>query len=77
VPTTEDIPREMTCVIVENADGPGPFGAKGCGEGALAAVAAAMATAVADAGVPVNQLPLTPERVWRGIQSRNDQRSEV
>ncbi|MFN8111420.1 MAG: xanthine dehydrogenase family protein molybdopterin-binding subunit [Thermoleophilia bacterium] len=77
VPTTRDIPREMSCVIVENADGPGPFGAKGCGEGALAAVAAALATATADAGVPVNQLPLTPERVWRSIQSRNDQRSEV
>jgi len=25
----------------------------------------------------VYQLPLTPERVWRAIQSRNDQRSEV
>ena len=43
----------MTCVIVENADGPGPFGAKGCGEGALAGDTAAIATAVADAGVPV------------------------
>lgn len=70
VPTTRDIPDEMTCVIVENADGPGPFGAKGCGEGALAAIAAATATAVADAGVPVTELPLTPERVWRWIQER-------
>ena len=24
--------------------------------------------ALADAGVPMNQLPLTPERVWRKIQ---------
>lgn len=72
VPTTRDIPDEMTCVIVENADGPGPFGAKGCGEGALAAVAAAVATAVADAGVPVTELPLTPERVWRSIHARNN-----
>ncbi len=74
MPTTRDVPDEMTCVIVENADGPGPFGAKGCGEGGLAAVAAAVATAVADAGVPVTELPLTPERVWRRIRSLNTQR---
>jgi CO/xanthine dehydrogenase Mo-binding subunit len=69
VPTTRDVPDQMTCVIVENADGPGPFGAKGCGEGGLAAVAGAIATALADAGVPMTQLPLTPERVWRRIRS--------
>src|SRR5207248_9930283 len=33
VPSFEDLPEEMTCVIVENEDGPGPYGAKGCGEG--------------------------------------------
>ncbi len=68
VPTFQDVPDEMTCVIVENGDGPGPYGAKGCGEGALAAVTAAVATALADAGVPMTELPLTPERVWRRIQ---------
>ena len=47
---------------------PGPFGAKGCGEGALAAVPAAIVNALADAGVPMNALPLTPERVWRRIR---------
>ena len=68
VPTFEDVPEQMTCVIVENGDGPGPYGAKGCGEGSLAAVTAAIVTAVADAGVPMTELPLTPERVWRRIQ---------
>jgi CO/xanthine dehydrogenase Mo-binding subunit len=68
VPTFRDVPDEMTCVIVENGDGPGPYGAKGCGEGALAAVTAAVATALADAGVPMTELPLTPERVWRRIR---------
>ena len=68
IPTFEDVPGEMTCVIVENEDGPGPFGAKGCGEGALAAIPAALVNALADAGVPMNELPLTPERVWRRIQ---------
>ena len=68
VPSFLDLPDEMTCVIVENADGPGPYGAKGCGEGALAAVPAAIVNALADAGVPMAELPLTPERVWRRIQ---------
>ena len=77
VPTTRDVPDDMTCVIVENADGPGPFGAKGCGEGGLAAVAGAVATALADAGVPMTVLPFTPERVWRRIRSLNTQSREV
>lgn len=69
VPRVADLPGRMTSIIVENADGPGPHGAKGCGEGALAAVPAAIACAVADAGVPVTALPLTPERVWRSLRS--------
>jgi CO/xanthine dehydrogenase Mo-binding subunit len=67
IPSFEDLPDAMTCVIVENEDGPGPYGAKGCGEGALAAVPAAIVNALADAGVPMSELPLTPERVWRRI----------
>jgi CO/xanthine dehydrogenase Mo-binding subunit len=68
VPRVEDMPGRMQGIIVENADGPGPYGAKGCGEGAQAATPAAIATALADAGVPMNELPFTPERVWRRIQ---------
>jgi CO/xanthine dehydrogenase Mo-binding subunit len=71
IPAFADVPATMTCSIVENGDGPGPFGAKGCGEGALAAVPAAIVNALADAGVPMNTLPLTPERVWRRIQELN------
>ena len=56
VPSFQDLPDEMTCVIVENGDGPGPYGAKGCGEGALAAVPAAIVNALADAGVPMNRV---------------------
>ncbi len=70
VPRVSDLPGAMRSIIVENADGPGPYGAKGCGEGALAAVPAAIVCALADAGVHMNQLPLTPERVWRRIQEQ-------
>ncbi len=68
VPRIADLPGRMTSIIVENEDGPGPYGAKGCGEGAFAAVPAAIVCALADAGVPMSELPLTPERVWRRIQ---------
>jgi CO/xanthine dehydrogenase Mo-binding subunit len=73
IPAFRDVPATMRCSIVENGDGPGPFGAKGCGEGALAAVPAAIVNALADAGVPMNALPLTPERVWRRIQELKTQ----
>jgi CO/xanthine dehydrogenase Mo-binding subunit len=68
IPAFRDVPAAMKCSIVENGDGPGPFGAKGCGEGGLAAIPAAIVNALADAGVPMNTLPLTPERVWRRMQ---------
>jgi CO/xanthine dehydrogenase Mo-binding subunit len=71
VPRVGDLPHAMTSIIVENADGPGPYGAKGCGEGALAAVPAAIVCALADAGVSMYELPLTPERVWRAIRERH------
>jgi CO/xanthine dehydrogenase Mo-binding subunit len=69
VPTTADLPDEFQTIIVENGDGPGPYGAKGVGEGALAWVPGAIVTAMQDIGVEVHQLPLTPERVWRALQS--------
>lgn len=71
VPTMADMPDHFSSNIVENEDGPGPYGAKGVGEGALAGVASAIATALADAGVVLDQLPATPERVWRAMRERD------
>ena len=67
IPTIADMPGQFVSNIVENEDGPGPYGAKGVGEGALAGIAAAIATALADAGVTLDELPATPERVWRAL----------
>jgi CO/xanthine dehydrogenase Mo-binding subunit len=73
IPTSMDLPVEMVSDIVENADGPGPFGAKGMSEGALLPVAPAVAAAVTDAtGVVIRDLPLSPERVWRALQERSE-----
>ena len=65
-----DLPCEMESDIVENEDGPGPYGAKGMSEGALLPVAPAVAAAVRDAtGVVIRDLPLSPERVWRALRA--------
>jgi CO/xanthine dehydrogenase Mo-binding subunit len=74
IPTMADMPDEFVSCLVENEDGPGPFGAKGVGEGSLAAVPAAIVNALADLGLQVNELPLTPERVWRAVQAAEAQR---
>jgi len=69
IPTSKDVPLEMCSLVVENADGPGPYGAKGAGEGGLMPTAPAVASAVTEAtGVVIRDLPLTPERVWQEIQ---------
>jgi CO/xanthine dehydrogenase Mo-binding subunit len=69
IPTSMDLPLEMTSDMIENADGPGPYGAKGMSEGALLPVAPAVAAAVTDAtGAVIRDLPLSPERVWRALQ---------
>ena len=69
VPRLRDTPRRITSVLAERADGAGPYGAKGAGEGALNPVPAAVAAAVGRAvGVWPTELPLTPLRVWSLLQ---------
>jgi CO/xanthine dehydrogenase Mo-binding subunit len=71
VPRAEDVPDALECRFVENADGSGPFGAKGAGEGSLIPVSPAIANALARlTGIRLHELPLTPERVWRALRSR-------
>jgi len=72
IPTSMDLPLEMVSDMVENEDGPGPYGSKGMSEGALLCVAPAVAAAVREAcGAVVRDLPLTPERVWRALQEQS------
>lgn len=70
VPRADDVPPRLHCRFVENADGAGPFGAKGAGEGSLIPVSPAVGNALARlTGVRFRELPLTPERVWRALQA--------
>jgi len=69
VPTFADLPPTFETVLIENADGPGPFGAKGVGESGTFGVAPAIGSALAQAtGVRLTELPMTPERVWRALR---------
>jgi CO/xanthine dehydrogenase Mo-binding subunit len=69
IPTSMDLPTSMESELVENGDGPGPYGAKGMSEGALLCVAPAVAAAIRQAtGAVIRDLPLSPERVWRALQ---------
>ncbi|MHC4712420.1 MAG: xanthine dehydrogenase family protein molybdopterin-binding subunit [Planctomycetota bacterium] len=71
IPTTRDVPLEVTSLLLENADGPGPFGAKGVGESGGIAAATAICSAVSQAtGATFTELPITPERVWRGLRQQ-------
>jgi CO/xanthine dehydrogenase Mo-binding subunit len=73
IPTVEDAPRSLESILIENGDGPGPYGAKGAGEGGILAIAAAIGSAVNEAvGVTIRDLPLTPERVWRAIRDAEE-----
>lgn len=69
--TAMDVPMEMVSESIENADGPGPFGIKGVSEGGVLATAPAVSSAVTEAvGVVINDLPITPERIWRAIREQ-------
>jgi CO/xanthine dehydrogenase Mo-binding subunit len=68
IPGFEDVPQIET-IIVEVPSPHGPLGAKGIGESAIAAGAAAVANAIAAAtGVRMYELPMTPPRVWRALR---------
>jgi CO/xanthine dehydrogenase Mo-binding subunit len=70
VPSFAHLPKDFETVLVENHNGPGPFGAKGTGEGGLLPVAAAIGNAVRVAtGVRFYDLPLTSEKVWRALHT--------
>jgi CO/xanthine dehydrogenase Mo-binding subunit len=71
IPTFDDVPGKFETVLLENQNGPGPFGSKGTAEGALLPVAAAIGNAVYRAtGVRFYDLPLTPERVWQALRQK-------
>jgi CO/xanthine dehydrogenase Mo-binding subunit len=71
LPTIHEVPMTEKAALVT----PSPFtplGAKGCGEGAIHAAPAAVMCAINDAlaplGVRANEVPATPNRLWKLIR---------
>jgi CO/xanthine dehydrogenase Mo-binding subunit len=73
IPSASDIPPLRTALI-ESEDGIGPYRIKGIGETPNVPVAAAIANAVEDAvGVRIRDLPITAEKVYRALRTRDGQ----
>jgi CO/xanthine dehydrogenase Mo-binding subunit len=67
IPTIGDVP-EIECLLIEDAEPLGPYGAKGIGEPALVATAPAIFNAIFHAtGARLHRAPATPDRVRAAI----------
>ena len=71
LPTAMDMP-ELKTVLVESKAGPAPYAGKAVGEHSNVAIPAAVANAVFDAvGVRLMDLPVTAEKVYRGLKNKD------
>jgi len=72
LPGFGDLPKVFKTILIENHNGPGPYGSKGMGEGGLLPVAPAIANSVYNAvGVRIYDLPITPEKLWRAMRENS------
>ena len=70
IPTVADIPELKTVLVQSAIGGPAPYGGKAIGEQPIATVAPAIANAILDAvGVSITELPITAEKVYRGLRA--------
>jgi CO/xanthine dehydrogenase Mo-binding subunit len=70
IPNIRDLPR-LNVSLVKAEAGPGPFGTKAVAECGISVIAPAVANAVYNAtGVRIAELPVTAEKVLRGLKER-------
>lgn len=75
IPSSRDIPEELSVAFIESGHRDGPFGAKGIGEIAVAPAAPAVANAIYDAvGVRITDMPITPEKILRALEKTGGKR---
>jgi CO/xanthine dehydrogenase Mo-binding subunit len=68
LPVMADIPEWFYTSMLENEDGPGPFGSKGMSQTSIVTVAPAIGNAIYDAvGARMRSLPITPEKILRAM----------
>lgn len=71
IPGVLDVPETIESIILEFPDEEGPWGARGMAEMPFIPLAPAVTAAIHDAtGVWVDELPLTPWRVWEKLRAR-------
>ena len=77
-PTAMEIPE----VMVDHVETPSPFtelGSKGAGEGSSMSVPPAIGNAIGDAlaplGIVVDELPLTPNKIWKMIREAKNKKN--
>ena len=69
IPTFGDVP-DIECILIEDREPLGPYGAKGIGEPALIPTAPAILNAIHHAtGVRITRVPATPDRVRAALQA--------
>lgn len=70
IPTVGDVP-EIDCILIEDPEPLGPYGAKGLGEHTLIPTAAAVLNAIHDAaGIRLTRVPALPHRVMEAIAAK-------
>ena len=75
IPTVGDIPP-ITCLLIEDHEPAGPYGAKGVGEPALVPTAPAILGAIHHAtGARITRVPATPDRVRAAIRALESARA--
>jgi len=76
IPTVLDVPDVVEPVIVEVPERRGPWGARGVGEPPFLPLAPAILAAIHDAtGVWMDEIPVTPERMWQALHEENERNS--
>ena len=74
IPTMGDVPR-IECILIEDREPLGPFGAKGVGEPGLVPTAPAILGAIENAtGVRMHRVPVLPHRLREAILAREKAR---
>lgn len=77
LPGPAELP-EIDCVVLEFPSSTGPYGVKGVGEMTANSPIPAIVNAIYHAcGVRVDDLPVTPEKILRGLQALDAQRAAV
>ena len=72
IPTSLDMPEDISVNIIEESEPSGPFGAKGVGEPASIPTAPAILNAIYDAvGARITELPATSERVLNAAKRKS------